>query len=88
MVQERRLYIILNIALIILIYHDHETIMTMTMKLKATSVYAYAYMRIYYISIVVNLLHVLITFCGCRQGSDFTKDMLQRQPNHCINIKY
>jgi len=45
-------------------------------------------MLIYYITIVVNLLHVSVTFCGHLQGNVFMKNILQRQPNQCKNIKY
>ena len=49
------------------------------MRAKPTS--ACANTLIYYIIIVVNFLRVSVTFCGLLQGSGFTKDILQRQPN-------
>ena len=46
-----------------------------SMRIKPTSVYEN--MWIYYILIPVNLLHVLVTFCGHIQGGVLTKDILQ-----------
>jgi len=45
-------------------------------------------MLICYIVIVVNLLHVSVTYCGHLQGCVFTEGVLQRQPNQCTDIKY
>jgi hypothetical protein len=44
-------------------------------------------MWIYYLIIVVNLLHVSATFCGYLQGDVFMKGVLQRQPYKCTDIK-
>jgi hypothetical protein len=44
-----------------------------------------------YIIIVVNLLHVSVTFCDHLQGCVcffFAKDIFQRQPSECTIIKY
>jgi len=38
--------------------------------------------------IVVNLLHVSVTFHGHLPGSVFIKNILQRQPSQCTNTKY
>jgi hypothetical protein len=42
---------------------------------------------IYYIVIVVNFLHILVTFWGHLQGV-LSKDVLQRQQNQYKIIKY
>jgi len=56
------------------------------MRTKPTS--AYDNIRIYYIIIAVNLLHVSVTFCGHLQGDAiFINDILQRQPSQCTNVK-
>jgi len=57
-----------------------------TMRLKPTS--AYENIRIYYISIIVNLLYVSTTYCCHPQESVFMNYVLQRQPNQSTNIKY
>jgi len=51
---------------------------------------AYENIRIYYIIIIVNFLHVSVTFCGCLQEGVISKDILKRQPNHVKiqNIKF
>jgi hypothetical protein len=54
------------------------------MTIKPTS--AYENISIYYIKIVVNLLHVSVTFCGHLQGGAFPKDMLQRQPSLVVSV--
>jgi len=49
------------------------------MTIKPTS--TYENICIYYIKIVVNLLHVSVTFCGHLQIGAFSKDILQRHPS-------
>ena len=55
-----------------------------SMRIKPTNVHEN--MWIYYILINVNLLHVLVTFCGNLQGGVFMKDTLQcslQTKHHC-----
>jgi len=42
-----------------------------------TATSAYENILIYYIIILVNLLHVSVAFCAHLQGDVFTKDILQ-----------
>jgi len=58
------------------------------MRIKVES--AYENIRIYYIIIVVNFVHVSATFCGNLQEGVFTKGILQRQRKHVQiqNIKF
>jgi hypothetical protein len=44
---------------------------------------AYKNIRIYNIIIVLNFLHVSVTFCGHLQWRVCSKDILRRQPNEC-----
>jgi hypothetical protein len=55
-----------------------------TTTIKPTS--AYENIWIYYIKIVVNLLHVSVTFCSHLQGGAFSKNILQRQPSLVVYV--
>ena len=57
------------------------------MRMTATS--AYENIWIYYMIIVVNLVHVSVIICGYIQGGVFTNDMLQTQTNlKTLNTKF
>jgi hypothetical protein len=49
---------------------------------------AYENILIYYVIIIINLLHVSVTFRGHLQGGVFLKDRLEGQPSQCTSIKY
>jgi len=49
------------------------------MRIKPTS--EYENIRIYYIIIVVNLIHVLVTFCGHLQTGVFLERYITRKEN-------
>ena len=48
----------------------------------------YENMWISYFAIIVNLLHVLVTFTGYLQAGVFKKDKLQGQPKQSTNVFY
>jgi len=54
------------------------------MTIKTTN--AYENILIYCIKIVVNFLHVSVTFCSHLQGGAFSKDILQRQPSLVVVV--